>query len=130
MGQALFTAAYTSASGDANMQSPWSGYPGYTSVQVQDFNRQGEDAFMLRAGYEFPCLDGLSAYALGVFGTTPDQAGQYRQDEYDLNLQWAPPKGVLKGLALRLRYAIVEQHGGDVDNLTDFRVICNYTRTF
>jgi hypothetical protein len=130
VGQALFTAAYTNASGDANMQSPWSGYPGYTSVQVQDFNRDGEDAFLFRAGYEFTCIEGLSAYALGVFGTEPDEAGQYRQDEYDLNLQWAPPKGVLKGLSLRLRYALVEQHGGDVDNLTDFRVICNYAYSF
>ena len=130
VGKALFSAAYTGAIGNTNMQSPWSGYPGYTSVQVQDFNREGENAFLLRAGYELPCVDGLSAYALGVFGTTPDQSGQYRQDEYDLNLQWAPPTGCLKGLALRLRYALVEQHGGDVDNLTDFRVICNYTHTF
>jgi len=130
VGKALFTAAYTGAMGDTNMQSPWSGYPGYTSVQIQNFNRHGENAFMLRASYAPLCLDGLSAYALGVFGTTPDQANQYRQDEYDLNLQWAPPKGVLKGLALRLRYGIVEQHGGDVVNSTDFRVICNYTYTF
>ncbi|MEO5715700.1 MAG: OprD family outer membrane porin, partial [Luteolibacter sp.] len=31
VGHALFTAAFTSASGDANMQNPWSGYPGYTA---------------------------------------------------------------------------------------------------
>jgi len=31
----------------------------------------------------------------------------------------------LKGLSLRLRYAVVEQHRGDVDTLTDFRAICN-----
>ena len=48
-GGALFTAAYTSAGGDTNMQNPWSGYPGYTSVQVEDFNRDGEDAWLLRA---------------------------------------------------------------------------------
>ena len=52
--KALFTAAYTQAMGDTNMQNPWSGYPGYTSVQVQDFNRAGESAFLLRAGYDFP----------------------------------------------------------------------------
>jgi len=71
-----------------------------------------------------------SAYALGVFGTTPSPAGQFRQDEYDFNLQWTPPKGCFKGLQLRLRYAIVEQHGGDVDTLTDFRAICNYVIKF
>jgi len=130
VGHALFTAAYTAAGGNANMQSPWSGYPGYSSVQVQDFNREGEDAFLLRAGYEFAGVEGLSAYVLGVFGTTPSETGQYRQDEYDFNVQWAPPKGCLKGLALRLRYAVVDQHGGNVDTLTDFRVICNYTYNF
>ena len=53
--KALFTMAYTFATnGDTNLRNPWSGYPGYTSVQVQDFNRAGENAFLLRAGYEFP----------------------------------------------------------------------------
>ncbi len=128
--KALFTAAFTHAWGNTNLQNPWSGYPGYTSVQVQDFNRAGESAFLLRAGYDFPWVEGLSAYALGVFGTTPDQAGQYRQNEYDFNLQWGPKKGVLEGLSLRLRYALVHQYGGDVDNLTDFRVIGNYMIKF
>ncbi len=128
--KALFTAAYTWATnGDTNLRAPWSGYPGYTSVQVQDFNRAGENAFMIRAAYEFP-WDGLSAYALAVFGTDPSGAGQFRQDEYDANLQWAPTKGCLKGLSLRFRYAVVEQHGGDVENLTDFRAICNYVIKF
>src|SRR5438132_1782099 len=128
--KALFTAAFTHAWGTANLQNPWSGYPGYTSVQVQDFNRAGESAFLLRAGYDLPWVDGLSAYALAVFGTDPDQAGQYRQNEFDFNLQWAPKKGVLEGLSLRLRYAVVQQFGGNVDNLTDFRAICNYVIKF
>jgi hypothetical protein len=127
---ALFTAAFTHAWGTTNLQNPWSGYPGYTSVQVQDFNRAGESAFLLRAGYDFPWVDGLSAYALAVFGTDPDSAGQYRQNEFDFNLQWGPKKGVLEGLSLRLRYAVVQQFGGDVHNLTDFRAICNYVIKF
>lgn len=127
----LFTAAFTHASGgDTNLQGPWSGYPGYTSVQVQDFNRAGESAFLFRIGCDFPKVDGLSAYALAVFGTTPDAAGQYRQDEYDLNLQWAPQKSCLKGLSARMRYAWVDQHGGNVDTLRDFRVIINYLIKF
>lgn len=128
--KALLSAGITHAWGNANMQNPWSGYPGYTSVQVQDFNRAGETAFLLRAGYDFPWVDGLSAYALAVFGTDPDSATLYRQNEFDSNLQWAPTKGVLKGLSLRLRYAVVQQFGGDVHNLTDFRAICNYVIKF
>jgi hypothetical protein len=130
VGDALFTAAYTDASGDSNLQNPWSGYPGYTSVQIQDFNREGEGALLFRAGYDFSAIDGLSAYALGVFGTEPDQAGEFRQDECDLNLQWAPAEGALKGLSLRLRYAFVQQDGGNDDSFTDFRVICNYAFEF
>ena len=126
----LFTAAFTTAWGDANLRAPWSGYPGYTSVQVQDFNRMGESAFLFRIGYDFPGVDGLSAYALAVFGTDPDGDTQYRQDEYDVNLQWAPKKNRLKGLSLRLRYGVVNQDGGGVDNLTDFRAICNYVINF
>jgi hypothetical protein len=127
---ALFTAGFTHAWGNANLRNPWSGYPGYTSVQVQDFNRAGETAFLLRAGYDFPWLEGLSAYALAVFGTEPDASTQFRQNEYDANVQWGPKKGILKGLSLRLRYAIVQQFGGNVDDLTDFRAICNYEIKF
>ena len=130
-GNALFSAAFTHATnGDANLRNPWSGYPGYTSVQVQDFNRAGENAFLLRAGYDLPWVPGMSAYALAVFGTEPEAAGQFRQNEYDVNLQWAPPKGCMKGLSVRLRYALVHQFGGDVVDLTDFRVICNYVIKF
>jgi hypothetical protein len=127
----LFTAAYTQASnGNANLRAPWSGYPGYTSVQVQDFNRAGENAFLLRIGYDFPCVPGLSAYALAVFGGDPQDPTQFRQDEYDANLQWAPPKGCLKGFSIRARYAVVQQHGGNVQDLTDLRGIVNYNIKF
>jgi hypothetical protein len=130
VGPALFTAGYTHTTDGTNMQSPWSGYPGYTSVQVEDFNRAGEDAFLLRGAYEFSFIEGLSAYALWVHGTDPDQEGQFARDEVDFNLQWAPKKGVLKGLSLRVRYAMVEQHGGDSDRLTDLRMIANYAVDF
>ena len=125
----LFTAAFTHADGDATLQAPWSGYPGYTSVQVQDFNRAGESAFLFRIGYDLPWVDGLSAYALGVWGNTPDN-GQFSQTEYDVNVQWAPTKGCLKGLSLRFRYGVVDQDGGSVQNLTDLRAICNYVIKF
>jgi hypothetical protein len=131
VGNALFTAGYTGASGDTNMQNPWSSYPGFTAVQVEDFNRDGEEAFIVRAAYEFPQVPGLSTYALWVHGSTPDAAGQFSRDEYDFNLQWAPPDGKLKGLSLRLRYALVEQdHASGTDDLEDFRFICNYTKNF
>lgn len=130
VGDALFTAGYTIAGGGANLQNPWSGYPGYTSVQVEDFNRAGEGAMILRAGYNFPCFDGLSAYALYVNGSAPDDPTLFRKDELDLNLQWMPSEECLKGLSIRLRYALVEEHGPTTRDLNDFRVICNYLVEF
>ncbi len=42
-GGSLLTAAYTATGRGANMQSPWSRYPGYTTVQREDFNLAGEE---------------------------------------------------------------------------------------
>jgi hypothetical protein len=126
VGDALFTAGYTLASGGVDLRSPWSGYPGYTNLQVEDFNRAGEGALLLRADYEIPWIEGLSAYALFVNGSDPDDPAEYRKDELDLNLQWEPAKEWLSGFSLRLRYALVEEHGPVTRGLRDFRVICNY----
>ncbi len=126
VGPALFTAAWTSTDEGTSMKSPWGGYPGFTSVQVEDFNRTGEDAWMLRAGYAFPASTGFSLYALYVDGSRPDDPAQYAKSEYDFNLQWAPPTAWAKGLSLRLRYARVEQDDPGDTELDDFRFIVNY----
>ncbi|MCU0975216.1 MAG: OprD family porin [Steroidobacteraceae bacterium] len=124
LGPALLTAAYTGTDDETSMQSPWSGYPGFTSVQVEDFNRAGEDALLLRAAYGFPKLPGLSAYVLWVNGSDPDSPTEYARDEYDFNLQWSPAAGALKGLMFRLRYAYIDQDDGS--DLSDFRLMVYY----
>lgn len=125
-GGALFTAAYTRAGGDTNMQNPWSGYPGYTSVQVEDFNRDGEEAWMLRAGYTFPFIKGASVYALYVDGSDPESPTEFAKDEYDFNFQWAVADGFLKGLLVRLRYAHVSQKDPADSDLDDVRIMIFY----
>jgi hypothetical protein len=124
LGPALLTAAYTGTDDETSMQSPWSGYPGYTSVQVEDFNRAGEDALLLRAAYSFPKVPGLSGYVLWVNGSDPDSPTEYARDEYDFNLQWSPAAGALKGLMFRLRYAYIDQDDGS--DLSDFRLMVYY----
>ncbi|MET0655154.1 MAG: OprD family outer membrane porin [Pseudoxanthomonas sp.] len=126
VGGALFSAAYARAGGDADMRSPWGGYPGYTSVQIEDFNRGGEDAWMLRAAYDFKSVEGLSVYGLWVDGSTPDDATQYAKREYDFNLQWAPTSGRFKGWLMRLRYAHVSQDDPADSELKDLRVMIYY----
>jgi hypothetical protein len=129
-GGVLLTAAYTDAGGDRDMTAPWSGYPGYTSVQVEDFNRAGETAWLVRAAYTFPKHTGLSAYALYVAGSDPDADSGYGRGETDFNVQWSPPEGMLKGLMVRVRYAVVAQDDpGDTD-LTDLRVMVFYDLPF
>lgn len=121
----LFTTAWDTNGDGADLRSPWGGIPSYNSVQVQDFNRAGEDSFMLRAGYDFQSVQGLSMYGLWVNGSQPDNPDLSAQDEYDFNIQWAAKEGSWKGFSARLRYAVVTQDDGGPD-LQDFRIILNY----
>jgi len=101
-------------------------------VQVTDFNRAGESAFMVKAGYDFTHLglNGVSAYALWVDGSSRDETSDaevYNEDEWNANLQWAPKEGRFKDLGVRVRYAEIKQDGGGDPKIEDFRVIVNYT---
>jgi hypothetical protein len=129
--RAILTLGYTIADEEADLQNPWSSYPGFTSVQVQDFNRAGEQAFIGKLSYDFSSLGltGVTAYALWVHGWdrvdpgTKDEVKQ--EDEYDFDLQWRPQIEVLKGLWFRARYAYVDQRDSGKSQ-TDFRIIVNY----
>jgi hypothetical protein len=123
--RATFSTSWTTNGDEADLRSPWGGIPSYNSVQVQDFNRAGEDAFLLRAAYKFKAVEGLSAYALWVNGSQPENPTLSAQDEYDFNLQWTASSGSFKGFSIRARYAIVTQDFGGPD-LQDFRIILNY----
>jgi hypothetical protein len=131
-GGGILTLAWTKASRGTDLQSPWGGYPGYTSVQVQDFNRAGEGAFMVKASYDFTRLglEGVTAYVLFVHGwgrvdpSTKDSVPD--ENEFDADIQWRPPWKFLKGLWLRVRYANVHQYQGPKNTINDFRVIVNY----
>lgn len=125
VGSALFSTAWNSTGDGADLRSPWGSIPSYNSVQVQDFNRAGEDSLMLRAAYNFKSVPNLSAYALWVNGSQPEDPGQSAQDEYDLNLQWTGTSSGFKGFSVRARYAVVTQDMGGPD-LQDFRLIFNY----
>lgn len=128
VGPATFTLGYTDTASGASMRNPWSSYPGYTSVQVQDFARANESAVILKAAYDFSRhgAEGLTGYALWVHGSGL-QAPVYNEDEYDFDLQWTPPKtGDLRGLSFRLRYARINHRGGGDPSINDFRFIVNY----
>ena len=129
---AILTLGYTHTSKGADMQSPWGGYPGYTSVQVQDFNRAGENAFMAELSYNFRRfgLEGITAYALFVHAwgrvDPSTKASVPNENEFDADLQWQPQWKFLKGLWFRVRYGMVHQYQAPQNTLNDFRVIVNY----
>jgi hypothetical protein len=131
-GGALLSLAFTAASGGAYLQNPWGGYPGYTSVMVQDFNRANEKAFFVNAAYDFTSLgfEGLTAYALFVHGwdrrnpiTGQDEINE---NELDIDLQWKPKTGIFRHFWPRLRYALVQERGGQERAIHVFRIILNY----
>jgi hypothetical protein len=126
-GGALLTFGYTHTNSGEDMQNPWSGYPGYTSVQVQDFNRAGEEAFMVKASYDFTRLglEGVTAYALFVHGWDR-VASVANENEFNADIQWRPQWKFLKGLWFRGRYANVHQYERPNDTINDFRIIVNY----
>jgi hypothetical protein len=131
-GGAILTLGYTRDSEGTDLQNPWSSYPGYTSVQVEDFNRAGESAFMAKVSYDFTRLglEGVTAYGLFVHGwgrvdpSTKDPVPD--ENEFDLDLQWRPSWRFLKGLWFRTRYAVVHQYEEPKNYTHDFRVIVNY----
>ncbi len=128
----VLTVAYTNTAKGADMRSPWSGYPGYTSVQVQDFNRAGEEAVMIKLSSHLSRFGfkGVTLYGLWVHGWgAVDPASRlpvFNQDEYDIDLQWRPKFDFLKGLWFRTRYAYVDQRGANNSSINDFRIIVNY----
>ena len=137
---AVFTFGYTTARSGADLRSPWSGFPGYTSVQVGDFNRAGEDAVIAKLAYEFSRIGapGVSAYALIVHGwgrvNPSTHASVDNENEMNLDLQWRPKLPFLQsislpfleGISLRARYAHVWQYQGSENTIDDFRAIINY----
>lgn len=130
----ILTFAYTNVSTGADMQNPWSGYPGYTSDQVESFNRAGEQAFMVKGSYNFTRLglEDVTAYALWTHGwgavNPATGSSLYQQDEYDFDLQWLPKNGFLKGFWFRARYAHVDSRDGTSSGfpVNDIRFIVNY----
>lgn len=131
-GGGLLTLAFTTASSGADLQHPWSSYPGYTSAQVIFFNRANEKAFLLKASYDFTNigLEGLTGYALFVHGwdriNPSTGADATNENELDLDLQWKPKSGLLKNFWPRFRYAVVHEQGGQERYTHDFRIILNY----
>ena len=131
-GGAVLTLAYTRDAQGANIQTPWSSTPGYTSVMVQDFRSAGEEAFLVKGSYDFSKLglSGLTAYALYDHGwrrvSPSTKTPLPNVNETDVDVQWRPEWSAVKGLRFRARYAHVEQYEGPKNTTNQYRIIVNY----
>jgi hypothetical protein len=127
---AILSLAFSSTGNDSDIRSPWGGYPGYLSLMNRDFNRAGEDAWLIGLSYDFSRLGlpGLSAFTNYARGDTPDhgRGAAPDQQEFDLTVDYRPG-GPLEGLWIRGRTAHVDQDGGDGEDSVDYRLIVNYS---
>jgi len=129
---ASFRLAASTAGKEKGLQSPFGGPPNYLSIIVDNFDRAGEQAFMVGASYDFKdAVPGLSAFANIATGHTPDFGPNASPDEieYDLTVDYRfANDSVAKGLSIRMRGAWIDQKESDSngDDFFDFRVIVNY----
>ena len=129
---AILRLAYSATSESGTISSPYGGYPGFISLMKSDFNRAGEQAWMVGLSYNFSRigLDGVSMitkYASGYNAETR-AGGSLRTDqqEFDITIDYYPPAGrPLAGFWLRVRGAKRWQDG--LESGHDFRVLLNYT---
>ncbi len=129
---AVLSLAYSSTHEDSGIRSPFGSYPGYLSLIVKDFDRAGEDAWLVGLSYDFSGLgwSGLSAFVNYAEGDTPDQGptASLDQEELDVTVDYRFQSRPLKGLWLRARAAFVNQDEAvaGADDLDDYRLILNY----
>lgn len=130
LGGAVLSLAYTDVDDRAGVSNPFGGYPGFTSLIVQSFNRAGEKTWSVGLSYDLARLGltGCSAFANFAHGDTPDSGPQASpdQNELDLTLDYQPKQGLLKGFWLRLRGAHVDQSGPGASDIQEYQLILNY----
>lgn len=132
LANAVLTFGYTRDGDGADIQTPWSGTPGYTSVMVENFKSAGEQAFLVKGSYDFSKLglSGLTAYTTYVHGwgtvSPSTKQPQPNLNEIDFDISYRPSTGALKGLWFRFRYGHVVQYQGTRSVTDQFRIVINY----
>jgi len=116
---------------DSGIQKPYGNPANYLSVIVDDFDRAGEDAWLVGMSYDFQRVGSgdLSMFANIVTGNTPDSGANASPDEteYDITADYRIKEGWANKLWLRIRAAYIDQdEGAGGDDFLDFRIIANY----
>ena len=116
---------------EKGIQKPYGNPSNYLSIIVEDFDRAGENAWMISGNHTFRRVGpgDLSLFANIATGKTPDTGPVATPDEneYDLTVDYRIKEGPAKAFWLRLRSAFIdqdEQAGGD--DFLDLRPIVNW----
>lgn len=117
---------------EAGIRKPYGNPANYLSIIVEDFDRAGEDAWMLGLAYDFKQvgIGKLSAFTTYVSGNTPDSGAVASPDqsELDFTVDYRIAEGALKNVWLRARAALVDQEESQGGNdFLDVRFIANYS---
>ncbi|WP_426416543.1 OprD family outer membrane porin [Aestuariirhabdus sp. LZHN29] len=131
-GYAFDTSSFAWEGGDDD-----TGFYGRNSVQIGDFNNNGEDSYQVRGDLNFADLGvpGLTLMARYIDGTVDKKSvgGTKDDDETELDMEaaYTLQDGMAKGLKFRIRYAQYEydtnEAGEKKFELDDFRFITTYT---
>lgn len=130
-GNATLRLGASTTGSEKGIQKPYGSAANYLSIMAEDFDRAGEDAWMIGGNYNFQRAGpgDLSMFANIVSGDTPDTGPNASADEteYDLTVDYRIKEGPAKNLWVRLRAGFIDQDeavGGD--DFLDLRLIVNW----
>ena len=130
-GNATLRLGASTTGSEKGIQKPYGSAANYLSIMAEDFDRAGEDAWMIGGNYNFQRVGrgDLSMFANVVSGDTPDTGPNASADEteYDLTVDYRIKEGPAKNLWVRLRAGFIDQDeavGGD--DFLDLRLIVNW----
>jgi len=130
-GNATLRLGASTTGSEKGIQKPYGSAANYLSIMAEDFDRAGEDAWMIGGNYNFQRAGpgDLSMFANIVSGNTPDTGPNASADEteYDLTVDYRIKEGTAKNLWVRLRAGFIDQDeavGGD--DFLDLRLIVNW----
>jgi hypothetical protein len=128
---AILALGFSTTDDGAAIISPFGANPSFLSIMQRDFDRAGEDAWIVSLTYDFKRLgfEGLSAFANYAegYGAINADMGASLPDrrEIDVTLDYRVKKGLLRGFWLRLRASVLDVDGEDRTS-NEFRAIINY----
>jgi hypothetical protein len=132
-GNATFRVGGSTTGDRKGIQKPYGNPANYLSIIVNDFDRAGEDAWMVGANYNFKRVGpgDLSSFVNIVGGNTPNNGPTASPDqmEYNVTADYRLKEGWSDNLWLRVRAAYIDQDERVANGFDffDFRVIVNYT---